>query len=210
MSTGEGQPEAQIIEEDQARWEPWDVDTVVEVLGDVDARWWFTGGHALELHVGRQWRIHEDIDVGICRDDLQALRVLLSRYEIFVSARGSLVRWTGRDLAAEHHANNLWVRDADGAWRLDVVVGAGTEQTWIYRRDPTLIRAWQDAVLVDSRGRRYLAPELQMLFKSKDRRAKDDVDAGLVLPTLTVGAQAMLQERLPAEHPWQRLLNAHA
>jgi len=34
-------------------WEPLSIDEVVDVTSTTGMRWWFTGGHALEMHLGR-------------------------------------------------------------------------------------------------------------------------------------------------------------
>ncbi len=52
----------------------------------------------------------------------------------------------------------------------------------------------------------YLAPELQLLFKSKGLRLKDDLDAGEVVPELDARRRAQLSRLLATGHPWQRLL----
>lgn len=53
----------------------------------------------------------------------------------------------------------------------------------------------------------YLAPELQLLFKSKDRREKDDVDARWVIPELNAARHNRLARLLPTIHPWHDLLS---
>jgi hypothetical protein len=80
-----------------------------------------------------------------------------------------------------------------------------TSSQWIYRRDPLIRRPWSLALL--RRGRlRYLAPELQLLFKSKHVRPKDQIDAEVVIPELEPDRLAFLRAALPDDHRWQRLL----
>lgn len=98
--------------------------------------------------------------------------------------------------------NNIWARTSDGPWQLDLVVGEGTETRWIYRRDPAVTRLWNQAVLHTSDGVPYLAPDLQLLFKSKDRRPKDDLDAAEVMPGLAPAQLEFLSKRLAPDHPW--------
>jgi hypothetical protein len=54
--------------------------------------------------------------------------------------------------------------------------------------------------------RRYLAPELQLLYKSKDVRPKDQVDAEEVIPSLSDERAARLRGALAPDHAWQVLL----
>ena len=101
----------------------------------------------------------------------------------------------------------MWCRpDADAPWVLDVTLSEGSEQSWIYRRDPSVRRSWDLAVLRTADGVPYLAPELQLLFKSGGLRPKDDVDAEEVIPALDADQRRFLACHLGADHPWQRLL----
>jgi hypothetical protein len=67
-------------------------------------------------------------------------------------------------------------------------------------------RPWETAVLRTRSGVPYLAPELQLLFKSKDLRPKDHADAERVIPVLDDRERLFLAVHLVADHPWQRLL----
>ena len=164
---------------------------------------------ALELHTGRSWRDHADTDVGIIRSDVVEIRSVLDGWDIHVAAAGRLAPWDGGDLHAADHENNLWCRRSPtGPWRLDVTVGDGDESTWIYRRDPTIRLPWSEAVLRTAAGIPYLAPQVQLLFKSRHLRPKDDRDAGEVIPALDDGAREWLAGRLPAEHPWRAQVGA--
>ena len=50
------------------------VEEATSLLVNAPLRWWISGGHALELYMGERWRPHEDIDIGICRQDAGAQR----------------------------------------------------------------------------------------------------------------------------------------
>jgi hypothetical protein len=187
-------------------WQPLALEEVVRLFMGFPARWWISGGHALELHLGRSWREHEDSDVGVLRQDFAALRELLVGWDVQVAAAGRLSPWLGSTPRAEASQNNLWCRtSADRPWCLDVTVGEGDEECWIYRRDPTVRVRWDEAVLRSEGGIPYLAPELQLLFKSKDVRPKDDVDAHEVIPELTGDRRRKLGDFLLDDHPWQDL-----
>ncbi|MDQ6696839.1 MAG: amino acid transporter [Actinomycetota bacterium] len=193
--------------EDLGRWAPLSVAATVEVLSAVQFRWWFSGGLALELHVGRSWRAHDDTDVGVARRDATALLSVLEGWDIRVAAAGRLTPWTGEQLDAALHRNNLWCRrSTNGPWLLDVTISEGDDDTWVYRRDHRIRIPWADAVLGTPGGLPYLAPELQLLFKSRDRREKDEIDARQVAPELDSVRADLLRQMLPASHPWQRLL----
>lgn len=189
---------------------PWDSLTVAEVsslLHDAPFRWWLSGGHALDLHLGKTWRSHGDTDVSILRTDAVLLAELLEDWDIWFAAAGVLIPFDGSTPDASKSQNNLWARQAPGRpWELDILISDGTADEWVYRRQPAIRRPWPLAVLIDAASTPYLAPELQLLFKSKEPRPKDHLDAEVAIPTLDDAAKKFLIEHLPHDHPWMRLL----
>lgn len=144
-------------------WEPLGLESVVEIFSAAPFRWWISGGHALDLHIERTRRDHEDTDLGVVRHDLASVHAFLCRWDLHVAAGGHLTPWTGEPLHVAQH-----------------------------QRTAT--------------GIPYLAPELQLLYKSKARRPKDDVDAAEVIPHLGARERERLSRLLPPDHPWQRRL----
>lgn len=186
------------------RYGPWASLTIDEArheLADCPASWWFTGGIALELFAGRSWRGHDDLDVGIPRRDAVTVLDHLRRqgWDLVVAAAGTIAPWEGGELAAALHQNNVWCRRSGGPWQLDVTVGDGNDEQWVYRRNRALVRPWPEAVReVD--GVRFFAPELQLLFKSDEVRSKDTFDAEQVVPLLDGGGLALF-DRPAADGP---------
>jgi aminoglycoside-2''-adenylyltransferase len=188
-------------------WRPMPLAEANALFADLPVAWWISGGLALELHVGTSWRSHDDLDVSLRRTEVGALLSLLPEWELHVAADGRLRRWDGAPLLASRHENNLWCRPGPGEpWAVDVTISDGDDDEWIFRRDPWVRAPWSDAVLAASDGTRYLAPELQLLYKSFHFRPKDDEDAARVIPVLDVDRRRRLGELLPAAHPWQERL----
>jgi len=79
-------------------WTPLAIDDVRQLLAGSAFPWWIAGGHALELHLGRSWRTHADMDIGIRRCDAPALLALLGSsardgeppWEVWIAADGRL------------------------------------------------------------------------------------------------------------------------
>lgn len=186
------------------RFDPLPLDDAVALFDGAPFRWWICGGIALDLHLGTSWRAHGDLDVGIARDDARALFQWLAGWDLHIAAGGRLAPWDGRPLDTASNENNVWVRPSPAEpWVIDVTVGSGTPDAWIYRRDPAITRPWDDAVLRSPDGVPYLAPEIQLLFKSKNHRPKDEVDAARVIPHLDPDRIGFLDRHLPPGHAWR-------
>lgn len=68
--------------------------------------------------------------------------------------------------------------------------------TWVYRRDPRIRRSMSTAVRQSPGRLPYLAPEIQLLDKSKAPRERDDMDFARTYPLLARDARQWLQDAL--------------
>ena len=141
------------------RWEPLEFGDVVHLFEDFTAPWWICGGHALELALGRSWRTHGDMDVGVLRTDASRLVGLFQDWDLEVAAAGVLSPWNGSFLRAEENQNNVWCRRANGRpWCLDITLADGNREFWVFRRDPRIQVPWKQAVLRTARRRALSRP----------------------------------------------------
>ena len=200
---------ATMAAEGLAQWEPLGCGDVVHPFEDFPAPWWICGGHALELALGRSWRSHDDMDVGVLRRDASRLVGLFDGWDVEIAAAGVLSPWNGSVLRADESQNNLWCRRAAAQpWCLDITIADGNREFWVFRRDPRIQVQWKHAVLRTPEGVPYLAPELQLLYKSRQSRRKDNLDAKEVIPSLEPDQRDRLHLLLAADHPWQALVAA--
>jgi hypothetical protein len=132
------------------------------------------------------------------------IRTVFGEWDIHVASAGRLSPWDGGPLFQTLEQNNLWCRrNAGEPWCLDIAISEGDQKDWIYRRDHTFRVNWDEAVLHSPEGIPYLAPDLQLLFKSKNVRPKDVEDVRHVIPSLTPERRRRVMEHLPQGHPWQ-------
>lgn len=79
------------------------------------------------------------------------------------------------------------------------------DNVWRYRREPLILRSKEKISLRSASGIPYLAPELVLLFKSRNtsdhERAKDQVDFEQALPHLNAEQRAWLRWALIATSP---------
>lgn len=182
---------------------PWTVPApsdVAELLGAAPARWWLSGGVALDHWLGRTIRVRPHTDVSTTSADLpQLLGSLPGRYSAWASLEDELVRWD----AAPDDADLQPLRihdDEQGEWMLQLDVEDGTQKAWLYRRDPRLQLPWDRAVL-DIGGIPTGAPEVQLVWKALRPRPQDDVDKDAVLPQLSADARSWYERAILSIHP---------
>jgi hypothetical protein len=175
------------------------------MLRAVDVPWWIAGGWALDLFLGMQTRAHKDLDVGVLRRDAARILAALPDWECFEALEGSLHRLPS-GVAPRARVNSLWRRPAaEPYWMLELMLDNSDGEDWVFRREPSIRRPLTAALRGTAEGMRYLAPEIQLLYKAKDVRPEDQADFECIAPRLDTVAMEWLREcisRLYPQHPW--------
>jgi hypothetical protein len=194
-------------------WEPVSLDEAATLFGRDRAPWWIAGGYAIELAAGHVLREHEDIDVLLLRPDQLAVQRVLPGWEWHAAdPPGTLRPWRpGEILPADVH--DIWCRPGPAApWRIQVMLDECDGPDWVSRRDPRIRRPVAGLGRVTSDGTPYLVPEIQLFYKARGLRPKDEADFTAILPVLTPAERAWLLAALSAtggrDHPWCARLRA--
>ena len=107
-------------------------------------------------------------------------------------------------------AHDVWAKGhAAGAWRFQLMLNPGDDVHLVYRRDERLRWRFSEA-LIEEEEIPYLAPDLQILFKSTSRRPKDEQDFSDVLSHLAPSEVTRLRAAftlLSPSHPWLAALD---
>jgi hypothetical protein len=178
-------------------------------LASLTAPWWIAGGWALDLFAGTQSRPHKDLDVGILRKDAMQVLASLEAWEVF-EAKNAVLTQLGAGMQPRPDVFSLWCRPAHTAdWALELMLDEAENGHWIYRRQTQIQRPLAIAIRRNSQGIPYLAPEIQLLYKSQRARKQDHADFERIWPKLDQGGRDWLRDCLrktePA-HPWGALL----
>lgn len=189
------------------RWQAWQPAEVASFFASLTVPWWIAGGWALDLFLGEQTRDHEDIDVQILRRDQQEVRALFGDWDIQgadpqLRATGWPFReWKiGQILDSSTH--DIWCRPRkDAPWTLQLMVVDTIDDQWLFRRDPRIRCALDTIGDHSSDGIPYLAPELQLLYKARTPRPKDEADFTRILPALQGKRRQWLIQSLELVHP---------
>lgn len=172
--------------------------------------WWIAGGWALDLFLGQRSRAHTDLDIGVLRRDIATALQALSRWELFEAKDGGLNHLPiGTLPRADVHS--LWCRpEGTTPWALEIMLDESDEALWLFRREPTIRRPLSTLTRTSSSQIRYLAPEIQLLYKAKTVRPQDQADFERVVQELDALAVEWLRDSLAraySGHPWINTLD---
>lgn len=190
-------------------WAPWSPQQAAKELEGLDVPWCVVGGFAIDLFLGESTRAHEDLEISIPRSAFPALRQRLSNFKLHMVGNGQ-VRALPSDALLDDGTHQNWVLDeAANAWRMDVMLGPGDSETWIFRRDER-VRAPRRRIVSARDGVPFLNPEGVLLYKAKARRPKDEQDFAAVHTHMDVNARTWLREALRLVHPGHAWIDALA
>ncbi|MEU9314448.1 amino acid transporter [Streptomyces sp. NPDC048295] len=195
-------------------WDPPPPDEAARLFAPLRVPWWIAGGYAVEFAVGRAFREHGDIDVLLLRRDQLAAQHLLADWEWWAAdPPGTLRRWLAGEVLPPY-VHDIWCRPGpDEPWRVQLMLDDAEGGDWLFRRDPRIRLPVGRLGRLSGDGVPYLRPEVQLLYKARSPRPKDERDFARVLPVLTADQRAWLTETLTlaegAGHPWAARLRAH-
>jgi hypothetical protein len=172
---------------------------------------WIAGGWAIDLFLGKETRPHGDLDVGVLRRDIPAVLRSISGWEAFEAKDGELARLvhtTPRD-----GVNSLWCRRVGAeCWELEFMLDESDGENWVYRRDLGVRGNLQHVIRRTASGIPYLAPEVQLLYKAKHSRSRDESDFQAVIAHLEEESRNWLRQALARtlpSHPWIPVLESY-
>ncbi len=196
-------------------WQPWTPNEVYRRFAGIDAPWCVVGGWAIDLWLGEQTRPHEDIEISILREDLDQFRAALPDCEFFAAGSGEVTQLASQEPAED--ILQIWCLEKETQkWRLDIMIEPRSRHTnargtWRFKRDLSISKARHDVVLRDSNGVPFMRPEVVLLFKAKNIRAKDQFDFESVLSTFHTEQYWLAEaiEKVHPQHPWiEKLRNS--
>lgn len=199
-------------------WQPWQPHAVAKLFSALTVPWWIAGGWAIDLFIGEETREHDDIDVQILRRDQQAVRAILHGWDV----QGAIPpphdeTWPFREwepgTLLDLEVHDIWCRPHKTApWAIQLMIADTNDDQWLFRRDNRISRPLATIGHQTGEGLPYLAPAIQLLYKAKNPRPKDEADFAKALPHLDLESRQWLAQALAIVHPrhaWITLLEGY-
>lgn len=188
------------------------LDKVTQLMNGFQYPWFIAGGWSIDLGIGRITRKHEDMDICVFREHGAEVLAYFSDWQIEVAipkeSRLEPVR-SKEDIRFPRYGIHL----NKGTEFIEVMLTDKNADEVVFRRDPEIRMDIQEFIRVDSLGRQYIAPEMQLLYKAKEGRPKDNHDFSVALPHMTPGQKAWFIKALAKHHPgspWIGNLSSHS
>jgi hypothetical protein len=197
--------------EHEKPWDPLSVADIAALFDNADFLWWVAGGFAIELALGNSIRQHTDIDILILREDHIKVRKWLSQWDCWAADPPGMLRpWT-IDEPLDPSIRDIWCRrPSDSDWRFQLMLDDCIDKHWVSHNDSNIRVSLDDVTRRSVSGVPYLAPHIQLYYKAKRPRVKDDIDLRASLAYLSVTEFKWLTRAITlsygSNHAWLSLL----
>lgn len=176
-----------------------------ELMAGFNKDWFFAGGWAIDLFLGKETRDHQDVEIGIYRKDQVELKRYLSTWDFRKVVHGEFLTWSDEYLELPVH--EIHARSAGGD--LEVLLNETDGASWIFRRDRRITYPLETFIRFTEAGLPYLTPEIVLLYKAKNTREKDHKDLMSVKDSLGLEQQQWLKRAISIHEPtheWLQVL----
>lgn len=195
------------MQEHKKPWNALSISEVAEQFKYASFPWWIAGGYAIELAVGGSFRDHADIDVLVLRKDHVQMRALLRNWDCWVAEPPGALRVWPAERTLPESVHDVWCRRmAENTWRFQVMLDESVGNAWVSRRNKKISAPLEKITRQTEAGIPYLAPHIQLYYKAKNVREKDQVDFDAVLDRQidldTIWLREAITLTYGSGHPW--------
>jgi hypothetical protein len=189
------------------RWSALSLAELASLFSRAEFPWWLAGGHAIEHVVGRTLRKHNDIDILVLRRDQAEVRDLLDGFECWIADPPGRLRLWAHGEILPRSAHDVWCRQRGSrSWSLQLLFDEADGEDWVSRRDVRVKRPINKLNCVGVYRIPTVVPEVQLFYKAKRPRPKDQIDFETTVPLLGNEQRAWLAKSISlaygADHSW--------
>ncbi len=161
------------------------------------------------MYLGKVTRPHEDIEIAIFRRDQTALHDYLDGWLWQKVFNGERSVWHRGELLELPIHELYCFNQAAEPQQFEVLLNESSETEWVYRRNEKIRRPLTKCQLISNAGVKFLCPEVVLLYKSKNPRAKDEQDFAAIVKHLDEERRGWLKHAIAAcepRHHWLQSL----
>jgi hypothetical protein len=188
------------------KWSPLSVTEVIALLTDAPFIWGLAGGYAIEQFLGTPIRSHGDIDIVVFRDEQITLQRWLEGWQLYAADPPGTLRVWAEEEYLPFGIHDIWgYRQGAAAWELQIMLAETEGSAWFSRRD-SAIRGPREDMITRYTGVPCIRVEIQLMYKAKALRPKDDQDFWACLRLMNASQKEWLKASLytlyPEGHRW--------
>lgn len=187
---------------------------IARLMDSFPAPWYVSGGWAIDALVGRATRLHEDLEIGIARQDQGELHRHLAGWKLLkiVPVRDDfeIAEWRDGEYLELPIHQIIVQQEGFSPPEFEFFLNEVWDGEWRFRRDQSIRRPLDESYLLTEHGIPVIAPEIQLLYKARLHRPKDEHDFQTAQRYLTPPRRTWLKWALDRHwpgDPWLAALN---
>lgn len=180
---------------------------ITSLMSGFDKPWFFVGGWAIDLFLGKETRHHQDIEIGIFRNDQRELKDYFKDWSFKKVSSGEFFPWEDEFLQLPIH--EIHGLNKSNGNHIEILLNEKMGSFWRFRRDLSITYPIKTALSHTHINIPYLNPEIVLLYKAKNTRAKDHQDFMGIINYLDNQKQKWLRSAIGSQdphHDWLKLL----
>jgi len=190
------------------------IEEVADLFKNTSKPFWLAGGYSIDCFLGKKTREDEDLDFVIRREDQLFFQQALEGWDLQAAdppGTATLFPWA-KGHFYQLPVHNIWCRKNEvSPWDLELLFSEFDGDEWVYRRNKTIRGSLKSFEWEADTGLKVLAPEIQLLYKSRSKRPKDFQDLENCVSVLQPKQKETLRKWIHldsgTDHPWLEILS---
>lgn len=188
------------------KWSPLSVEDIVTTFANAPFKWCLAGGYGVEQFLGSPIRPHSDIDIAVYRDEQLSVQRWLNGWRLYAAdPPGTMRTWDDAEYLP-YGIHDIWgCQIGSEVWQLQIMLVEVEDDQWFSRHN-SMIRGKREDLIAVYNGVPCMRIEVQLMYKAKRYRPKDDLDFRCCLPRMSTESKRWLREKLlllyPHGHDW--------
>jgi len=182
---------------------------IAALLANFERPWFFAGGWALDLFLGRVTREHDDIEIGLLRSDQLAIQTYLNGWQFskIINKQSRIEPWLLGEILELPNHEAYAENPTHHPPKLEILLNEATQTDWLFRKNLAITRPLSLAILKSANSLPILSPEIVLLYKAANPRPKDEADFSFFHDKLNREQQVWLHETITTCYPRHGWLN---